>query len=54
MKAKIYSKPALRAINVNTESNFMIPISGQTTPEAADAKASFFDGIIRDGYSPWK
>lgn len=47
-----YSKPVSRVINVNTE-GIMIPISGQTTPMEADAKAtggSLFDRIIRDGY----
>ena len=53
MKKRNYSRPILRTVQVTTE-KFMIPISGHTTPEAADAKASVFDKIIRDNYSSWK
>ena len=53
MKKRNYSKPILRTVQLTTE-KFMIPISGHTTPEAADSKASVFDGFIRDGYNSWK
>ena len=53
MKTRNYSRPALRVLSVSSE-GIMIPISGNTTPEAADAKGSFFDGLIRDGVDAWK
>lgn len=50
---KSYPKPRTQLVSVNM-SAFMIPISGQTTPADADAKGSFFDGLIRDGVNAWK
>lgn len=53
MKRKNYSKPSTRAIALQPE-KLMIPISGHTTPQEADAKGSFFDFIIRDNPGSWE
>lgn len=52
---KIYTSPCTKSKAFVT-GKFMIPISGETTPEEADAKGSSFeeDGQGMPSYNVWK
>lgn len=51
---KKYNVPCTK-VKAFTTSKFMIPISGETTPEEADAKRGFVEdeGQDKPGYNVW-
>ncbi len=50
MKKRPYQKPQIEVINIQSDNNLMITVSGTTTPEESQAKQN--DGWM-DGGNDW-
>lgn len=50
MKKRPYQKPQIEVINIQSDNNLMITVSGTTTPEESQAKPN--DGWM-DGEKDW-